>query len=181
MGLGAIQKEILRIVQGQAKEKISEATSIADEIRGKTATKVEEQKEKYAKETEDFMKQLKELIESSAKFEVKKQELISKKEIISKVFKKTEELIDSLDDKTLEELTSILLKDAKKQIDVKYVFCNEKTKKWIPTGITAKTQPMLGGLIAENSDQTLRVDNSFETIIEEVRKDALREIVKGLF
>ena len=180
MGLEQIEKEIVEIKNKEASKMIEEANTKALEIKEETENKIAEEDKRSEDETEKLLDQIKQSFEAIAKFEIKRTELSSKKEIIEQVFEKTIEKINSLDDKTAEKLTKILLDDAKNEIDVKTIYCNEKTKKIIPKEFKVKTEEMIGGIIAENSDGTIRVDNRFETILEEVRRDALKKIAKGV-
>lgn len=180
MGLENIEKSIVEITNKKASQMIDEAMRKASEIKEETENKIKEEDITSKNETEKLIEQLKQSFEALAKFEIKRTELSTKKEIIEKIFEKTVLKIETLDDKTLEKLTKKLLNDAKNEIDVKIVYCNEETKKWVPKEFKVKTEEMLGGIMAENNDGTIRVDNRFETILEEVRKDALKKIAKGV-
>ncbi len=181
MGIEAIQEEIVNETNKMAEEKIAEASRKSQEIKDATLNLISEEDRKAEKETSDLIESIKNALLAGAKFEVKKIELSSKKEMINRVFEKATEKISSLDLKAQEELTLSLLESAKKEISVAKIICNEKTKRWIPKEFKVETQDMLGGILAETADGTLRVDNRFETIIEEVRKDALKKIAKAIF
>ena len=180
MGLETIEKDIIEITNKLASEKIQEAKLKSEELINDTKSKIDSEDKKSEEETDALLDQMKQAFEAMAKFEIKKTELTSKKEIIEKVFEQTVKKIEDLDDKTLEKLTKKLLEEAKKEIDVEVIYCNEKTKKWIPKEFKVKQEKMLGGIIAETKDGTIRVDNRFETILEEVRRDALKKIAKAV-
>ena len=181
MGIKTIQKEVIETVTKEADEKLKVSYNEAEEIVEKAKTESTEQTQKAKEETEALLKELRSIAELSAKFEVKKLELVAKKDIINNVFTKAEDRIKKLDADTSKRLVEKLLVDAKKELDVAHVICNEKTKKLIPATYNVEAQDMLGGLIAENADRTLRIDNRFETILEDVRKEALNIIAKEIF
>ena len=181
MAIEAIQEEIMGLAEKEAERQIAQAMKKAEEIRQETNTTLSLEDKKGETETDSLIEQLKQAIEASAKFEIKKLELTSKKDMINNVFDKATEKIMSLDEKTHERLTKILLKDAEKEIDIGKIICNEKTKKYLPKEFQIKTEEMIGGIIAESKDGTLRVDNRYETILEEIRRDALKKIAKSMF
>jgi len=180
MGLEAIQEEILEETSHIGAMQIEEARKKAEAIKEDTRKLIEEENRKNEAEIESLIAQIKSAIEAKAKFEIKKLELNSKKEIIDQIFKKAEEKIRSLDPKIEEGLIKTLLADAKSEIDVATILCNEKTKRYMPSNMHVKVTGMAGGLIAENKDGTIRVDNRFETILAEVRKNALKNIAKSI-
>lgn len=180
MGIEAVQEEIISLTQKIGEEKIESAAKKANEIKNETLKIITEEDEKAKKETEYLIEQLKKLLDAQVKFEIRKIELKSKKELLTKIFEKAKEKINSFDDKTQERLTMILLDEANKEIEVRLVICNKKTSKWIPKNFDIQIEEMNGGLITETKDGTLRVDNSYETILEKVRKDALKKIVKDI-
>lgn len=183
MGLETIQKEILEIVENIAKENVDEALKEAENIVNIANETAEKNKADESIKAENIIDNIKIISKASAKFEVKKLHLISKKDVIINIFKTTKNKIKALDAKTEKKLTLILLKDAQKQMDVKYVLCNEKASKWIKSdkNIKVKIIDILGGIVAENKDKKLRIDNSFETILEDIRKESLYKIAKGIY
>lgn len=181
MGLEEIQEEVIRQTEKIGAEKVAQATKKAEEIKQETKELIAEEERKAEKETEALIKQLKIAIEAATKFEIKKMELTSKKETIEQVFEKAKQKISELDEKTQERLTNILLFESQREIQVSKIFCNKKTTKWMPKNFEVHHAENSGGVIAENKDGTLRVDNTFETILEEVRKDALKKIAKSIF
>lgn len=178
MGLDTIEKEIVDITNKIALKKVDEARNKSEEIKKETEDKIIAENKQSDEETENLLEQMRLSFEALAKFEIKKTELGAKREIIEKVFEKTREKIESLDDKTLEKITKRLLEKAENEIEVETVYCNEKAKKWISKQFKIKTEDMLGGIMAETKDGKIRVDNRFEIILEEVRKDALKKIAK---
>lgn len=181
MGFDAIEEDILELTNKIAEERIVQARKKAEELREEAENLIRAEDKLSDDETEKIIQQIRQTADASAKFEIKKIELSTKREVLDQVFAKTKEKIESLDDKTLENLTKILIDDAEKEIEVETIFCNERAKKWIPKKFKTKTENMLGGVIAENKDGTIRVDNRFETLLDEVRRDALKKIAKTVF
>ncbi|MEK6876839.1 MAG: V-type ATP synthase subunit E family protein, partial [Nanoarchaeota archaeon] len=60
------------------------------------------------------------------------------------------------------------------------VYCNKNDAKLVK-GFKAESSDITGGLIAENADGTVRVDYSFDTMLQNVKENELQKISKILF
>ena len=73
-----------------------------------------------------------------------------------------------------------LLEKAKNDIEVEKIYCNKKDLKLLKE-FNAEAMDMTGGLIAENKDGTVRVDYSFDTMLQTIKENELQSINKVLF
>ena len=73
----------------------------------------------------------------------------------------------------------LAIQKAKKDIDIAHVYCNSMDAKYLKN-FDAQAVNIIGGLMAENKEKTIRVDYSFETIIENIKDSELHEINKLL-
>ena len=77
-------------------------------------------------------------------------------------------------------MTLYLLEKAKSDIEVAKVYCSKKDAKFVK-GFDANPIDIIGGLIAENKERTIRVDSSFDTMLESIKEKELQGINKLLF
>ena len=181
MGFESVKKEVLGMAKEKADTSISVATKKAEDILNETRKQVSIILESRKKEVATLIDQIKSDGYAKANFEVKRMELGSIKSLIDLIFKRTVEGILNLDEKTKKELTLKLLDNAEKQIEVDIIFCNKNTEKYIPKKYKVKIVDNLGGIIAQTKDSNVRIDNTFDSILEQVRKEELYNITKNIF
>ena len=87
---------------------------------------------------------------------------------------------ENLADKKPEAYIKKLLEKAKNDIEVAHVYCSKKDAKSLKE-LKAEAADMIGGLIAENKEKTIRVDYSFETILQGIKENELQNMSKLLF
>jgi V/A-type H+-transporting ATPase subunit E len=117
---------------------------------------------------------------ASAELNNKKVLLEAKKQIIDRVFSEATKKVEGLDDKKREDYINKLLEKAKSDIGVENIYCNEKDIK-ILKDFNVKGAGLIGGLIAENKEKTIRIDYSFDTMIQNIKENELQGINKILF
>ena len=61
-----------------------------------------------------------------------------------------------------------------------HIYCSKKDVKFLK-GLDAKPVEIAGGLIAENREKTIRVDYSFETLLQGIKESEMQHINKLLF
>jgi V/A-type H+-transporting ATPase subunit E len=180
MGLETVKDEILNSAKSQASAMTAEARKEANRIASEAEKKAEEIKAKNEAEAKRSMDTIKRQEMSSAELESKKMLLEAKKQIVEAVFADSRKKIESLPDKKREELIKKLLEKAKKDIEIAYVYCSSKDAKFIK-GFDVQNADMIGGLMAENRERTIRVDYSFETLLQSIKENELQSISKLLF
>lgn len=180
MGLEIVKEEIVRNANEQENVLIAEAKKEADRIMKDLEKKVGELKEKNDTEVKERIDIMKKQESSSAELENKKILLETKKQIIESVFVEAQKKLESLDSKKRELYMKKLLENAKNDIEVAYVYCNKKDSN-ILKDFKTETVDIVGGLIAENKDKTIRVNYSFEEILQTIKENYLQNINKLLF
>ncbi len=180
MSLEAVKDEILNSAKSQANAMTAEARKEANKIAAEAEKKIEDMKAKSEAEAKRAMDTIKRQEMSSAELESKKMLLEAKKQIVESVFADSRKKIESLPDKKREELIKKLLEKAKKDIEIAHVYCNSKDAKFIK-GFGVQSADIIGGLIAENRERTIRVDYSFETLLQSIKDNELQSISKLLF
>ena len=146
------------------------------------ASEIEDNAMDYAKGIIEAMEK-KEL--ASAKLQCKRIELDSRKEIIDTVFDKLQEKVMMLDDKTRKNIYEKMIKKAVSEMaDARYVYANAKDKsivKPVAAGLEVKEADIPGGVIVEDKDQNVRIDCTFDSMLEDVRDESLKDVSKVLF
>ncbi|MBI1935350.1 hypothetical protein HYS31_02820 [Candidatus Woesearchaeota archaeon] len=180
MGLESVKEEILGNAKEQANSLIAEGRKEANRIMRENEKKIEELKEKSDAETKKIIDTLRKQESASSEMEAKKMILEAKKQIIESVFSDALKKLEAQDDKKRENYIKRLLERAKKDIEVSYVCCNKRDAKFLK-GFSAEPISIAGGIIAENNERTIRVDYSFDTLLQGIKESELQNISKILF
>ena len=73
-----------------------------------------------------------------------------------------------------------LYRKAGSEIDIGKVYCNKKDSKMFK-GVETSSTDIIGGLIAESKDGLIRVDYSFDTMLESIKENEIKGVVDALF
>lgn len=181
MGLNEVKKEILEAARKDAENILKQGREEEKKLLKDAEHSIKLLDDKQKKE----LAQLKEDIErkelSTAKSESKAIVMAVKKEMIEKVFEQVKKEISMLDDNERSEIIKKLLMIAKQELQVKYIYCRSQDLKFIPNDLVALEKPILGGIIVENTDKTIKMNLSFDTMLEELRQANMQELNTILF
>lgn len=180
MGLEELKKEILEKSQKQAESIIKNAMQEAAKIEQDSKKQIEELKKKHLIEEERMIEASERKEISSANFEVKKLLLQKKQKIIDTAFAETIHQIKKLDASKNREIFSRLLQKASGQIEIATLYINMKDKD-LAKDYSWLNADIIGGFAAENKDKSVRVDYSYDTLLQSVRNRHMSEVVKILF
>tara|TARA_Y100000310_G_scaffold318480_1_gene372610 strand:+ start:1988 stop:2560 length:573 start_codon:yes stop_codon:yes gene_type:complete len=180
MGLETVKEEIVRNAKEQETALIAEARKEANRIMKEVEKKIEDVKEKSNAEIKKKIDVIKKQELTSAELENKKMLLEAKKELIESVFIEVRKKLASLDDEKRESYIKKLLEKAENDIEVANVYCNKGDLEFLKD-FNTEAVDITSGLIAENKDTTIRVDYSFETMLQSIKENELQSINKILF
>lgn len=180
MGLEEVKEEIIRNAKEQESAMLAEARKEASRILKEAEKKIAELREKAEADAKKAIESAKRQALSSANMEGKKMILEAKKQAIENVFAEAKKNIEALDDKKREAYIKNLVERAAKEIDIGKVYCSKKDMKFLK-GFSAEPCDMIGGLIAENKEGTVRIDISFEAMLETIKESEMHTINKLLF
>ncbi|MBS3100631.1 hypothetical protein J4204_00690 [Candidatus Woesearchaeota archaeon] len=180
MGLEAVKEEVIRQAKEQETALIAEARKEANRIMREAEKKAEELREKNDAETKKIIDTIKRQELASAELENKKMLLEAKKETIENVFSEAKKRLEGMDDKKRELCIKNLIEKTRKEIEVMNIYCNKKDAKFLK-GLNVQAIDIAGGLVAENKEKTVRVDYSFETLLDGIKENELQNISKILF
>lgn len=180
MGLEAVKEEIIRNAKENSSVFIAEARREANRVAKDADKKIEEMKVKNDEEIKKSVELIKKQQLAAAELESKKMALDAKKQAIDNAFKEAKAKLENLDEKKRELSVKNLIERAGKEIEISHVYCNKKDVKFMK-GIKTEDAPVIGGFIAENREKTVRVDYSFETMLESIKEKELQNVSKILF
>ncbi|WP_254765900.1 V-type ATP synthase subunit E [Salinilacihabitans rarus] len=191
MSLDTVVEDIREEARARAEEIRDEGEARAEEITSAAEADAEEIREQAEREAEREIEQLREQRLSSAKLEAKQKRLEARRDVLGEVRERVEEELASLPDDTREELTRELLDAASVEFeegnDVK-VYGRADDRELIESILEdydgyeyAGEYDCLGGVVVEGEGSRLRVNNTFDSMLEDVWEDNLREISDRLF
>ena len=175
-------REIREEAEGRAEEIVAEAEADADETLAEAEDRAEN---RIAQERDQKL--------SSAKLEAKQMRLEARRDVLEEVREAVEERIASLEGDQREELTRVLLAAAAEEFegaDTVRVYGRADDRELVESILEdadydgfsfAGEYDCLGGVVVESEGSRVRVNNTFDSILEDVWDDDLREVSDRLF
>ncbi|WP_135534869.1 MULTISPECIES: V-type ATP synthase subunit E [Halostella] len=171
-------------IRAQGEERAAEILSEAEEDAEETLAEAEE-----AVETEIAQEREQQL--SSAKLEAKQQRLEARRDLLEEVREAVEAELAALDGDEREELTRNLLSAASVEFDEGddvLVYARPEDEALLSDVLEdydgyeyAGEVDCLGGVVVESDESRVRVNNTFDSVLEDVWEDNLKEISSRLF
>ena len=191
MSLDTVVEDIRDEARARADEIVSDAESRAEQIVEEAEAEAEEIREQRAAEAERTIDQEREQRLSSAKLEAKQARLEARRDVLEEVRERVEEEIANLGGNTREELTRDLLEAAKAEFDAEadLEVYGRPADASLLESIAADDDRVsyageydcLGGVVVESAGSRIRVNNTFDSVLEDVWEDNLRDISDRLF
>jgi V/A-type H+-transporting ATPase subunit E len=190
MSLDTVEEDIRDEARARAEEIQEDAESRAEEIRESAERDAEEIRESAEREVERQIEQEREQRLSSAKLEAKQQRLEARREALEEVRDDIEARIADLDEGR-EALTRSLLDAASEEFegDGTVTVHGRADDEELLESLVADHEGFevgesidcLGGVVVESDASRVRVNNTFDSVLEEVWDENLREISSRLF
>ena len=191
MSLDTVVEDIRDEARERAKEIRSEGDERADEIVSEAEADAEEILAEQERKTEQTIAQEREQKLSSAKLEAKQERLEARRDVLQQVRADVEERIATLEGDQREELTRELLDAAAEEFDEGddvRVYGKPEDDELLTDLVGdydgyeyAGEYDCLGGVVVESTESRLRVNNTFDSVLENVWEDNLQDISKRLF
>ncbi|WP_276299429.1 V-type ATP synthase subunit E [Halorussus lipolyticus] len=191
MSLDTVVEDIRNEARERAKEIRSEGDERADEIVSEAESDADEILAEQERETEQTIAQEREQKLSSAKLEAKQKRLEARRDVLQDVRASVEEQIAGLEGDDREELTRELLDAASEEFDdgdTVRVYGKPEDDELLTDIVAdydgyeyAGEYDCLGGVVVESEQSRLRVNNTFDSVLEDVWEDNLQDISKRLF
>ncbi len=181
-------------IRSQAREKAeairADGEERADEIRAAAREDAERIREDAAAAVEQQVQQEREQATSAAKLEAKQERLAARRELLDEVRAEMEQAVADLSGDRRHELTDALLADATASFgdDDVAVYCRASDQELVEQladsydGVSvAGEHDCLGGIVAESNTSRVRIDNTFDSIVEEAWENNLKAVSEVLF
>ena len=191
MSLETVVEDIRDEARARAEEIRAEADERADEILSEAEADAEQIHEEREAEVEREIEQLREQRLSSAKLKAKQARLGARRDVLEDVHDEVEQAIADLEGERREELTRALVEAAAAEFDdgaELSVHGRSEDQQLIEDILTdydgatfAGTRECLGGVVVESEASRVRVNNTFDSVLETVWEDNLKAISDRLF
>ncbi|MBX0324099.1 V-type ATP synthase subunit E [Halomicroarcula sp. F13] len=191
MSLDTVVEDIRDEARARADEIRAEADERAEEIISEAEADAEQIHEDREAEVEREIEQEREQRLSSAKLEAKQARLGARRDVLEDVHDDVEQAVADLDGDRREELTRSLVDAAAEEFDdgdSLRVFGRADDQALIEDILTdyddaefAGEHECLGGVVVESEASRVRVNNTFDSVLESVWEDNLKEISDRLF
>ncbi len=190
MSLDTVVEDIRDEARARADTIRKEANEEADEIIADANEEADRIVEEREREVERTIEQEREQRLSSAKLEAKQDRLGARRDVLESVRESARERLATREDGR-EELTRALLEDgaAEFEDDELRVYGRGDDQELIESIIESEfpefefagERDCLGGVVLESDESRVRVNNTFDSVFEDVWDDNLREVSEQLF
>ncbi|WP_254762164.1 V-type ATP synthase subunit E [Natrinema marinum] len=191
MSLDTVVEDIREEAHARAENIRSEGETRAEEIESAAREDADQIVADAEAEADREIDQLREQRLSSAKLEAKQKRLEARRDVLGEVRERVEEELAALEGDTREELTRDLLEAATDEFDEGddvNVYGRGGDEELIASILAdydgyeyAGEYDCLGGVVAESEQSRVRINNTFDTVLEDVWEDNLRDISNRLF
>ncbi len=193
MSLDTVVEDIREEAHARAEEIRAEGDARAEELIEAAEDDAEEILEDAERAVDREIEQLREQRLSSAKLEAKQQRLEARRDVLGTVHEEVEAKLAALEGDEREQLTRSLLEAASVEFeagdDVR-VYARGEDESLIESILEddaydgysyAGEYDCLGGVVVESDGSRVRVNNTFDSVLEAVWEENLREISDTLF
>ncbi|WP_121741676.1 V-type ATP synthase subunit E [Natronorubrum halophilum] len=191
MSLDTVVEDIREEAHARAEDIRAEGEARAEEIESAAEEDAEEIVTDAEQAAEREIEQLREQRLSSAKLEAKQKRLEARRDVLGDVREQVEDELAALEGDTRAELTRDLLDAASDEFDADddvSVYGRDGDEELISSILTeydgyeyAGEYDCLGGVVVESEQSRVRVNNTFDSVLEDVWEDNLRTISNQLF
>ena len=191
MSLDTVAEDIKDDARERAERIRAEADERAEEIIAEADADAEAIVEEREREVDARIEQERDQKLSSAKLEAKQKRLEARRDVLADVREEAESRVADLSGERRESLTRTLLDDAAAEFAEGAsvgVYGRESDAELLESllaeydGFThAGSHDCLGGIVAESEASRVRVNNTFDSVLDAVWEDELREVSERLF
>ncbi|OYR40873.1 MULTISPECIES: V-type ATP synthase subunit E [unclassified Halorubrum] len=190
MSLDTVVEDVRDEARARAEEIREAAESEADEIVAEAEADAERIREERLAEVDRQIDQEREQTLSSAKLEAKQERLGARRDVLEDVHDDVEAAIAGLDDDRRRELTETLLDASLAEFDGDAdvaVYTRAEDVELLEELVADRNAEVdgevdcLGGVVAESDTSRVRVNNTFDSVLESVWDDELKNISERLF
>ncbi len=180
MGLEKVKERVLEEARQKAEESIESANSEAGEIMKSSSNQLREKESELRAQLQAEVDLINRREAAKAKLESKKLELTFRKDFVESIFSQAKETLSKLPEPERAIHIKKLLQKANLELKAEVVYCNKKDARCV-TGCKVREAGIIGGIIAESADGSLRTDYSYEALLDQLKDSLLPELDKLLF
>jgi V/A-type H+-transporting ATPase subunit E len=192
MSLDTVVEDVREEARERAEEIRAEAEAEAEEIRAEAREEADRLLEEREREVERRIEQEREQELSSAKLEAKQERLEARRDVLEDVRERVEAAVADLEEGR-EELTRELLAAASEEfedVDSVSVYGRADDRELVESILEDDAydgyewggeRDVLGGVIVESDASRVRVNNTFDSTLDDVWEDSLRDVSGTLF
>lgn len=177
MAIEDVRREILDNAKNEAKSILKEAESVKKEVMDAAKVQVDSIKKQTEEEAKITINNYKTRVMAETNSGLKKQRLQLEKELIQEVFDDALIKLGKLNVKTRTKHVTKLV-ESNKEYGV--VLCAKKDETSLK-GYKPNNVDIAGGVILEDSIGEVRLDLSYETLLNDIKKNSLSEVAQILF
>lgn len=195
MTLETVVEDIREEARGRAETILAEAEAEAAEIVEEAEAAAEEIVAERKRAVDRRIDQERDQRLASAKLEAKQRRLEAKRDLLARVRADVEDELATLGDDRRRDLTATLLEDALEEFDPDAplrVHCRSTDEDLVDDLLEAADHDLdvagvevdldvAGGVVVESHASRIRVDNTFDSVLEEVWSDVLKDASERLF
>ena len=190
MSLDTVVEDVRDEARARAEEIREAAETEADEIIATAEADAERIRDERLAEADRQIDQEREQTLSSAKLEAKQERLSARRDVLEDVYDDVEAAIESLDDDRRRELTEALLDATLAEFDADddvAVYTRAEDVELLEELVADRNAQVdgeidcLGGVVAESDTSRVRVNNTFDSVLDAVWDDELKNISERLF
>ncbi len=190
MSLDTVVEDVRDEARARAEEIREAAESEAEEILAEAEADAERIREERLAEVDRQIDQEREQTLSSAKLEAKQERLGARRDVLEDVYDDVEAAIAGLEGDRRRELTETLLDAALAEFDDDEpvsIYTRQADVELVEALLADRNAELdgevecLGGVVAESDASRVRVNNTFDSVLESVWDDELKQVAERLF
>lgn len=184
MGLEKVIDDILKRGEAKAAEIVKAGETERDNQISHAKKELEENRVKAEARTKTMIAQMEQQEVSAAELESKRAILEAQRRVMDDLRSQVLGELSKLPAEKRKRIYTKLISKAKKELAECYVYSNDQDKSLLqlPSGISrAGSIETSGGLVFESKDRRVRLDFRFETILEDMWNEKMKEIYSKLF
>lgn len=182
MALENVIDEIISQAEKQKRAIIEQGKQESWKILDEATQKTKQRGKLFAEETTKLLGETERMELSSTNIRFHKMLLEAKRSILDELHNQLVERFSNMSASERKALLHKLIEKARKELpDAKYFYCNARDRELVK-GLQFKDLiDCLGGVIVENSDGTIRINYTFDVLLQSVKELHLNEIAKKIF
>ncbi|MBU0756555.1 MAG: hypothetical protein KKF44_00690 [Nanoarchaeota archaeon] len=180
MGIEEIREDIIGNAKKGADSILKTAEKERERLISQAKSEIGEYKRQKTSSAAEKINAYEGVKRATVEFEKKKISMLENKRLLSKVSAESLKAVESFDKKTRKKHLAKLLAKARRKITIGKILCNPKDKDIIGFP-KVESADILGGLVAESKDGSVRIDLSYDTLLQDAFNKNLKHVCKILF